>query len=85
MPLTSGQFDWYPIWTPDGKRVTFTRQEQSGRCKIMWMPADGSGEAESLLESETQIFASSWSPKGDLLAYLKIDPATADSISGCCD
>jgi hypothetical protein len=63
MPLTNGQTDWWPIWTPDGKRVAFTRSERSGRRKIMWMPADGSGEAESLLESETEIIASSWSPK----------------------
>jgi Tol biopolymer transport system component len=75
MPLTSGQTDYFPIWTPDSKRVAFTRQERSGRFKIMWMPADGSGEAESLFKSEVEIYASSWSPKGDLLAYLKSDPA----------
>jgi len=79
MPLTNGYRDWGPIWTPDNKRVAFTRAEASGRRKIMWMPADGSGEAESLLESETGIFASSWSPKGDLLAYLGADPATGHS------
>ncbi len=76
MPLTTNPADLWNIWTPDSSRVTFSRSERPGLSKIMWVPADGSGEAESLVESESRIFPSSWSPQGDLLAYVKSDPDT---------
>ncbi len=76
MPLTTNQPDFQSIWTPDSSRVAFTRTERPGLEKIMWIPSDGSGEAETLVESETDICPSSRSPQGDLLAYVKYDPAT---------
>src|SRR5262249_13508069 len=37
-----------PIWTPDGKRITFVSY-RDGIGNIFWQPADGSGSAERLL------------------------------------
>jgi hypothetical protein len=80
MPLTFGDQNYWPLWTPDGKRVTFSRREKSGRWRILWASADGSGEAESLIESDRLLYASSWSSSGDQLAYLKSDPVTGRDI-----
>ncbi|MDA2934797.1 protein kinase [Acidobacteria bacterium AH-259-D05] len=56
-----------PVWTPDGKRLTFS-SGPSGRSDIFWMPADGSGDAEQLTTSEELQTPTSWSPDG-VLAY----------------
>ena len=78
MRLTSSDDNWFPIWTPDGKRVTFSRTEKSGCWRILSVSADGSGEAKSLFESDKPLFASSWSPSGDL-AFVRQDWATLAS------
>ena len=37
-----------PIWTPDGRRITFASSAK-GNSTIWWMPADGSVKPESIL------------------------------------
>ena len=63
--------DYAPIWTPDGKRITFSssRNEKSGSRDIYWKLADGTGDARLLLESEHDLLPNAWHPGGDLLAY----------------
>ena len=80
MPLTFGGVNAAPLWTPDGRRVTFSRQEKWGRYRILCVSADGVGEAESLVESDRKLFASSWSSAGDQLAYLRDDPTTGYDV-----
>jgi serine/threonine-protein kinase len=53
-----------PIWTPDGKRVTYATAEENS--KLLWKLADGSG-SEELLSSEAGN-PHSWSPDGRWLA-----------------
>ena len=73
-PLTFGsRIDRSPIWTPDGKRFTFSIAGSG----IFWMPADGSGEAEQLTESQTLQIPNSWSPD-DVLAYSEGLPSSGD-------
>jgi serine/threonine-protein kinase len=78
MPLAvGGVADAGPIWTPDGARVTFSRESR----QILWMPASGSREPELLVESATTyVYPGSWSPRGDLLAYGQWDPSTRFDI-----
>jgi hypothetical protein len=57
-----------PLWTPDGKRLTFQRGSPRN---IFWQPADGSGEAERLITSPNYQRPSSWSPDGKVLVYLE--------------
>ena len=57
-----------PLWTPDGKRLTFQRGIPRN---IFWQPADGSGEAERLITSPYYQRPSSWSPDGKVLVYLE--------------
>ena len=64
---TEGESDW-PIWTPDGERVTFT-SNRGGHQNLFWKPADGSGRDERLTTSDNQQSARSWSSDGRLLVF----------------
>jgi len=59
-----------PVWTPDGRRITFS-SERNGVIGIFWRPWDGSEPAESLVthQGAAQTHAGSWTPDGRRLAY----------------
>ena len=57
-----------PLWTPDGKRVTF-RSTKAGPWNVFWKNVDGSGTVEQLTNSQFLSEPTSWSPDGNLLAY----------------
>ena len=59
-----------PVWTPDGTRVTFS-SIRDGPQDLYWKPADGSGQAELLLNmnSQNNLVPTSWSPDGESLAF----------------
>jgi dipeptidyl aminopeptidase/acylaminoacyl peptidase len=58
----------YPVWTPDGKRVTFgvTDGDKNG---ISWVPADGSSPPAQLVSTDRLPVLGSWSPDGKILAF----------------
>jgi eukaryotic-like serine/threonine-protein kinase len=68
-----------PVWTPDGKRVTFAAGRE-GLMSLHWMPADGSGEMEPLHARANPLFPHSWSPDGRTLAFYEASPETARDI-----
>jgi len=68
-----------PVWTPDGKRLTFNSNKE-GTANIFWQLADGSGGLERLTTSEYLQAPSSWSPDGQLLAFHEINPNTQRDI-----
>jgi serine/threonine protein kinase/dipeptidyl aminopeptidase/acylaminoacyl peptidase len=53
-------------WTPDGKRVVFTRSDSSD---LFWVPVDSSSPVEILRESAG--YPGSFSPDGSFLAYVE--------------
>ena len=57
-----------PIWTPDGKRITF-RSTKAGAWNVFWKNADGSGTAEQLTNHQFLTEPTSWSRDGKLLAF----------------
>jgi len=57
-----------PVWTPDGKRITFSSDRGGQMRGIYWKSVDGSGEAESLYSGQHELSPSSWSPDGKRLA-----------------
>ncbi|MFC1604445.1 protein kinase [Planctomycetota bacterium] len=70
-----------PIWTPDGKRVTFFSGRQGlGKHNLLWKPVDGSGKTELLHSSDYGFSASSWSSDGKLLAFYQIHPTRGYDI-----
>jgi len=64
-----------PVWTPDGKRLTFSSAREE-HPNIFWKMADGSGDAERLLTSKQHQDPGSWSPDGKILAYAELHPET---------
>jgi len=65
--LTFQGGNYAPVWTPDGKRVTFLNLD-AGKRTLAWTLADGSGPPETLLQTE-RARPTSWSPDGKLLAF----------------
>ncbi len=67
--LTFQGYNFGPIWTPDGKRVTFIHMD-AGKSSLAWVLADGSGPPETLAHLEGgRSRPTSWSPDGKLLAF----------------
>ncbi|MEI6670325.1 MAG: protein kinase, partial [Acidobacteriota bacterium] len=63
--------NWFPIWSPDGRFLTFTHgPEYIG--PLMKLAADGSGQAITLVTDDQrggEKVATSWSPDGRLLLF----------------
>ena len=58
------------LWTPDGTRVTFRSELQSG-AGIFWQRADGAAPAEMLLDVDGRPVG--WSRDGETLFYISVD------------
>jgi serine/threonine-protein kinase len=73
--------DRNPVWTPDGKRITFA-SERAGKAisNIYWQRADGTGDPQRLTESKNQQWPSSWHPSGKFLAFSETVPQTNTDI-----
>ena len=67
--LTFGGRNQYPIWTRDGRFITF-QSDRDGDDAIFRQPADGSGPAERLTKPDAGVGhrPESWSPDGKTLS-----------------
>jgi serine/threonine-protein kinase len=74
-----GKFNTNPAWTPDGKRIAFNSNKE-GPVNLFWQLADGTGGLERLTTSEYLHFPMSWSPNGQVLAFVEITPTTGYDI-----
>ncbi|MCZ6750804.1 MAG: hypothetical protein O7E51_03130, partial [Acidobacteria bacterium] len=77
--LTFEGLNGYPLWTPDGERVTFS-SIRGGTQDLFWIPADGSGTAERLTTSEYGQYPLSWSPDGHTLVYYELHPTSGGDL-----
>jgi serine/threonine-protein kinase len=79
--LTKMSFDGashWPLWTPDGRRLTF-RSWKTGTMTMWWMPADRSGTPELLTTVGSMQSPESWSPDGATLAFTQMDDPESGS------
>ena len=78
---TSEGNNGFPVWTPDGERVTFT-SDRDGALGIYWQSADGPDVAEALFMAEEDtpfLLPEGWSPDGRTLVF---SMGTSRSLSG---
>ena len=68
--LTFGGQNQFPIWSPDGRYITF-QSDREGDAGIFRQRADGSGGAERLTKAEpgAQHQPEGWSPDGMTLSF----------------
>ena len=61
--------DNVPFWTPDGERVVFASLREGGRFSFFLKAADGTGQVEKLVTSETDVMFRpfAWSRDGNTL------------------
>ena len=80
--LASGFDNHVPMWTPDSRRVMFW-STRDGLGNMYWQPADGSGPAERLIESDLNQMGRRGLPMGASWPSKKPTP-TPETISPCC-
>jgi eukaryotic-like serine/threonine-protein kinase len=68
----------FPLWTLDGRRLTFV-SDKAGPDNMYWKPLDGSGPEERLLANERPNYSFSWSQTGSL-AYVVVHPRALQDI-----
>ena len=74
--------DRNPIFSPDGRRITFTSTRADNTWKnLYWQRVDGTGVAERLTESESDQYPNSWHPNGRVLAFTDATPGAAGDLS----
>jgi Tol biopolymer transport system component len=59
---------WQPIWSPDGRKIAFYRQDRTGETHISVMSADGSNR-KNFNTSAAVGTGLTWSPNGTKLAF----------------
>ncbi len=75
--LTKMTFDGlshWPLWTPEGERLTYRRW--LGTFTMWWMPADRSAPEERLTTVGRMQSPASWSPDGRVVAFTQVSPET---------
>jgi serine/threonine-protein kinase len=77
--LTFGGENSYPVWTPDGRRITFG-STQAGKHGLYSVMADGSAKPELLLATDSTAAPTCWSPDGKSLLYRQGAPGKLASI-----
>jgi serine/threonine protein kinase/Tol biopolymer transport system component len=71
--------DAYPIWTRDGRQVTFA-SSRSGALNLYNKPADGNGPVTRLTFSTLPQEPCDWSPDGHTLYFTQDSPETRSDL-----
>jgi eukaryotic-like serine/threonine-protein kinase len=80
--LTFDSASGYPVWTPDGRYVTYARfsGEAGGRFGLFKIAADGSGVPETLLVRPQSVIEAEFTRDGRTLVFRETNPQTARDI-----
>jgi hypothetical protein len=77
--LTTEGSNLFPVWTPDGARITFS-SDRNGQWCIYWMPSDGGSPPELLRQAENPAIPNAWSSDGASLVFTEFSPETGPDI-----
>lgn len=58
----------HPSWSPDGRRLVYVHEPDSGAADLFVVQADGSGRRRLTADAASQ-YATEWSPDGSRIAY----------------
>jgi serine/threonine-protein kinase len=72
--------DRKPVWTPEGRRITFASTRENSPLNLYWQRADGTGEVQRLTESPNLQLPASWHPSGRYLAFHETHSQTGDDL-----
>src|ERR1043166_8002223 len=78
LPLVAGAINWAPMWTPDGQRLVFIVSGDRGDA-VYWRRADGSGEAEHLIDTRA---AEGWNDGGSQMRFLTLKESAGNRDYG---
>jgi eukaryotic-like serine/threonine-protein kinase len=70
--LTTNGISDRPIWTPDGRRVVYSSNDD-----LWWIAADGSGRPESLLVANGNHYPGSVTPDGRAVVFQELGNVTS--------
>jgi serine/threonine-protein kinase len=83
-PLTRLTFepgaDWFPVWTPDGRRLVFSSGRSGRPLNLFWQAADGTGAAERLTESPNRQVPTSITPDGTQVVFTDETPTRGTDL-----
>jgi dipeptidyl aminopeptidase/acylaminoacyl peptidase len=86
---TKGSSTWNPVWTPDGKALSFLSKRNAEHTQVWMLRFGRFGEAEQITKLERSADSIRWSPQGDKLLFVfkdkkkkKKDPNTPQDSSG---
>ncbi len=70
-PVTAGDHDGNPVWSPDGRYLAFTsrRGEKKGDSTLHILPVTAAGEVRTVCTMPDGLGDISWSPDGRWLAF----------------
>jgi Tol biopolymer transport system component len=72
-PLTRGPwFDSDPAWSPDGKRLSFTRSARPGKSDIFVADPNGKGQ-RNLTRGRGINWGAAWSPRANMIAFVRFE------------
>jgi serine/threonine protein kinase len=77
--LTSGPRTAWPMWTPDGKTITYN-SEKLGFWSPFSRAADGSNEEQPAVKSDAILNPTGWSPDGKKLLLYRDTPETNSDV-----
>ncbi len=77
--LTFDPPNYYPEWSPDGRRVAFVT-EGDGGMDLYWRAADGSGSPEPLVTADGPQWEAAFAQDGSRLVYRQNDPETGRDL-----
>ena len=78
--LTFEGLNTLPIWTPDGRWITYRSTKDGQVGNLYRRLADGSGPAERLTESQFNQTFNSWSPDGSVAVFQERRPESNRDI-----